>query len=330
MARREYVGGAGTTTLNGALSAGGTTINITDGTGWPTGGTGPFCVDIDFENSSYEKILVTSRSGNVLTVASASDRGYDDTTDTSHLDNATIRHVVSAVDLDEANAHINNAGAVLHTSAALATDSVTATQIAAGAVDTSELAADAVDGTKLADNAVDSEHITAGAIDLAHMSANSIDSDQYVDGSIDTAHIADSQVTNAKAGFTWTTWTPQLYQGGNVTSTNTRSFYMQLGNLVIAYFSIAATGAGTASNNIEIRSLPVTAAHAQSITGPCYYFDTGVSDHDKSYTAVGATTTSFNFRVQGGDNVVGSGTGDAGITIASGDLLRGHVIYEAA
>lgn len=148
MARREYVGGATETTLSGSLNAAATTINGTDFTDWPTGGTGPFTVDVDYDNSSYEKILCLSRTGNVITIDSASDRGYDDTTDTSHNSGATIRHVAASVDFDEANAHINNVGTVKHTSAALGTDSVTATQIAAGAVGDDELAATGLDISK--------------------------------------------------------------------------------------------------------------------------------------------------------------------------------------
>jgi len=75
---------------------------------------------------------------------------------------------------------------------------LTASHIAANAVDTSELAADAVTGAKIEDDAVDSEHVAAGAIDLAHMSVNSVDSNQYVDGSIDSAHLAANSVIAGK------------------------------------------------------------------------------------------------------------------------------------
>lgn len=162
MARREYTGGSTVTTLSGGLSAGATTINITDGTAWPTGAGGPFSVDIDFDNSKYEKILVTSRSGNVLTLASAADRGYDDTTDTSHDTGATIRHVATSIDFDEANAHTNNVGTIKHTQAALAADSVGSSQLIAGSVGTSELAAGSVTNDELTGSGLDISKFTVG------------------------------------------------------------------------------------------------------------------------------------------------------------------------
>ena len=64
------------------------------------------------------------------------------------------------------------------TSAKIAAGAVDATALGSNAVTTVKINADAVDGTKLADNAVNSEHVTAGAID--------------------TAHIGDDQVTGAK------------------------------------------------------------------------------------------------------------------------------------
>lgn len=155
MARREYVGGATQTTLGAGLSAGATTITLADGTGWPTGGTGPFAVDVDYENSSYEKILCASRSGNTITIAAASDRGYDDTTDTAHNSGATIRHVITSVDLDEANAHINNVGAVKHTGAAIADDTIDSQHYVAGSIDNEHLAASGFNISKFTDGTSD-------------------------------------------------------------------------------------------------------------------------------------------------------------------------------
>jgi hypothetical protein len=94
------------------------------------------------------------------------------------------------------------------TAADLAANSVDSSELVDGSIDTSHIAADAVTGAKIADDAINSEHYTDGSIDTAHiaasqvtvakMAANSVDSDQYVDGSIDTAHMADNQVTLAK------------------------------------------------------------------------------------------------------------------------------------
>ena len=64
------------------------------------------------------------------------------------------------------------------TSAKIAAGAVDATALGSNAVTTVKINADAIDGTKIADNAVNSEHVTAGAID--------------------TAHVGDDQITGAK------------------------------------------------------------------------------------------------------------------------------------
>ena len=101
--RKDYTGGAAQTTIVGDLTSGSLSISIASATGWPTGSNGPFTVVIDAGTASEEKVLVTSRSSTVLTVASSGDRGYDGTTATSHLSGATIDHCLAAKDLDEAN-----------------------------------------------------------------------------------------------------------------------------------------------------------------------------------------------------------------------------------
>jgi hypothetical protein len=80
-------------------------------TNWPTGtGSKPFFVVIDRGKTTEEKILCSSRSSNVLTVYNdglTNGRAADDTSITAHQINAVIEHVFTAVDADEANAHVN-------------------------------------------------------------------------------------------------------------------------------------------------------------------------------------------------------------------------------
>ena len=111
--RREYVGGAQRARLTAALA--GTTVPTTitcdNLTNWPTGVGGvPFFVVVDRNTASEEKILCASRVGNVITiydVGLVNGRGADDTSITAHSSNATIEHVFTATDADEANSHIN-------------------------------------------------------------------------------------------------------------------------------------------------------------------------------------------------------------------------------
>lgn len=100
--RREYAGAAPASTLNGAITALSATITIVDGAGWPTGASFPFVVIIDRGLAAEEKALITSRTGNVLTVNT---RGFDSTTAASHANGATIEHGLSAADINEVNDH---------------------------------------------------------------------------------------------------------------------------------------------------------------------------------------------------------------------------------
>lgn len=70
------------TTLSANVTATDLTINLTDGTGFPTGG-GTILVD-------NEQITYASRSGNVLTVSSISNRGVNGTAVTTHVSGAAV------------------------------------------------------------------------------------------------------------------------------------------------------------------------------------------------------------------------------------------------
>jgi len=114
--RREYKGAAQAAVLTSSL--GGSTADLTiycdDLTNWPTGIAYPFYIVIDRNTASEEKILCSSRSGNVITVynvGGTNGRGADDTSVTSHNVNAVVEHVFTATDADEANAFVNGGNA---------------------------------------------------------------------------------------------------------------------------------------------------------------------------------------------------------------------------
>jgi hypothetical protein len=98
--RRVYAGGAAaqpTTTSMTTISA---SVGIADNAGWPTGG--PFAVVIDRGLSTEEKCLVSNQSSNTLNFAT---RGYDGSGAQAHSSGAIVELCITAVDLDEANAH---------------------------------------------------------------------------------------------------------------------------------------------------------------------------------------------------------------------------------
>lgn len=74
------------------------------------------------------------------------------------------------------------------TSGMLATDSVTAAKIAAGAVGTSELATDAVDASKIA----------AGAVGSSEIATDAVGSDEIAAGAVGSSELATKAVTGAK------------------------------------------------------------------------------------------------------------------------------------
>jgi hypothetical protein len=104
MGLREYAGGAKRTSLVGDVTAGSTTLTVSDATGYPTGATGPFAIALSLGDAGEEKVLVASRSGNTLTVNT---RGYDGTTAAAHASGSTVDHVLTATDIREANEFIN-------------------------------------------------------------------------------------------------------------------------------------------------------------------------------------------------------------------------------
>lgn len=144
MAIREYAGAAKRTALSGDITAASTTITVADATGYPTGATGPFAIALSQGQAAEEKILVTSRSGNTLTINT---RGYDGTTASNHSSGATIDHVLTAIDVREANEHINKTTAA---HAASAISYAGSTDLVATTV---EAALDELDSKKLSTTA---------------------------------------------------------------------------------------------------------------------------------------------------------------------------------
>lgn len=111
--RRQYAGGAKPTTL--AANLGGSTADLsitgTSFANYPDGAVGPFYIVIDRGEVSEEKILCVSRSSNVISVFNSgltNGRGSDGTSVVAHSAGATVEHVFTAVDADEANSHVNN------------------------------------------------------------------------------------------------------------------------------------------------------------------------------------------------------------------------------
>lgn len=99
MIRREFTGGAERTNLSANISNASSSFTVADGSSYPTG-EHPFVVVIDRGLTNEEKLLISSRVGNVFTVSS---RGYDGTTANTHDTGSYVDHVLDAVALQDMN-----------------------------------------------------------------------------------------------------------------------------------------------------------------------------------------------------------------------------------
>jgi len=98
--RKEWTGAVIRTTLSAPINAAALAIPLTDGSSFPSG-VRPFVLVIDRGTATEEKIIVTSRTGNNLTVLQ---RGYDGSSAQSHSSGAYIEHILDAYTVDQTNA----------------------------------------------------------------------------------------------------------------------------------------------------------------------------------------------------------------------------------
>lgn len=99
MLRREFSGSVVRTTLSSAINNSVTSISVTDGSTFPSG-VNPFVIVLDRGLAAEEKVLVSSRSTNTLSVLS---RAYDGTTANSHIVGSYVDHVLDATTLQGMN-----------------------------------------------------------------------------------------------------------------------------------------------------------------------------------------------------------------------------------
>lgn len=118
--RREYTGNAVQTTLSAGISSGEvTSASITASTGWPTGSTGPFYIELrssEDTGATVEQVKVTSRSGTTLSTLT---RGVNGTSAAAWSAGAIVRHVFTSADADLANQHYADVALDHHTQYAL-------------------------------------------------------------------------------------------------------------------------------------------------------------------------------------------------------------------
>lgn len=123
----------------------------------------------------------------------------------------------------------------------------------------------------------------------------------------------------------WATWTPTVTQSGSVTATVTRAEHLTIAGLVVVcFFDLAITGAGTGGNVITI-SLPSTMNAANGGFGSGWIADASNTTYEVSWIAT--STTAIAGLHSANTNYVGA---TPNFALASGDSLRGGFIYRPA
>lgn len=125
----------------------------------------------------------------------------------------------------------------------------------------------------------------------------------------------------------WTSWTPTFSQSGAVSVSVNKASYVQIGKMVMASLDVAFSSAGTSGNLLLLTSLPVAAAAGSIVIGNGNLYDSGSSTN---YNYLFRRVNDTNIRLIGD----WSGANGWGVTpslaIASGDICRGILNYEAA
>jgi hypothetical protein len=125
----------------------------------------------------------------------------------------------------------------------------------------------------------------------------------------------------------WTSFTPTIDQGAslNIAKTVTYSKWTRGPRRTITFnFVLTLTAGGTAGSAVTV-TLPVTAASASAMVGHGQVFDSGAQQYPCTIQASIATQVAFS--PDGVGNLWGI---TPSLALASGDILRGTVTYEAA
>lgn len=142
-----------------------------------------------------------------------------------------------------------------------------------------------------------------------------------------TAAWANQVKNNFTALTNWSSWTPTVTQSGAVTKTVNLAKYISAGKLVIARAKLTMTGSGTGFNPITI-SLPVTSATTGEDVGSGALYDLSTTTTYPGLWQIVTSTTISMYRTD--VSFTGFAGQDPNIALASGDILRFDILYEAA
>ncbi len=131
-------------------------------------------------------------------------------------------------------------------------------------------------------------------------------------------------ITNALGGGGWQDYTPVVTQGVEVAVTVNYARWVQQGKTVDVQLEVEATGAGTASQTIQI-SVPLPFKSSLPFVGVGSVYDASAATHRYGFVRSATSTTVWMSDVN-----VSSGQviGQSGVTLASGDAVALGCSYE--
>ncbi len=243
--RKEYNGATIATTLAITISAGSTSVTLTSGATFPTGGTAPFVIAIGRDTPTEEKLLASSRAGNVLTIL---ERGYDGTSAQAHTAGANVSHVLDAHTLTQANRFANTmttAGDLVHKGAG-----TTFTRLAVGS-----------SGLPVVSNGTNPAYAQLGTAGIAD---NAITSAKIVDNTIVNADInAAAAIGYGKLALTNSVVNADVATGAAIALTKLAS--ITAGSVLLGNASNVPT-ATALTGDVTVSSAGVTAIGASKVT----------------------------------------------------------------
>jgi hypothetical protein len=221
---RYYSSVAVDTTLSFSITNTDLSIVVGSTAGFPT--SYPYTLAIGYDQSSEELVTIVGASGNTLTVgttvaggANVAGRGVDSTNDQPHVAGEPVKHVISARDMTEAQAHIaaesgahGVTGAIVGTtdlqtlsSKTLASPTITGT-ITGAVVTSANIVDGTITGTDIASGTITSTNILDGTIVDADINASAAIAQSKVSGLTSDlalkAPIANPTFTGTVAGVT--------------------------------------------------------------------------------------------------------------------------------
>lgn len=279
MAAIDIDGGVPSTTLNGAITSGATSITVADGSSYPDGTNGNFYIVIDLGAGSEETIECSARSSNTFTIAT---RGADGSSATSHDNGATVQHVVPALTLQEANTHANQTTGTPHGSAYVVPSGNVATATALETARTIVLSGD-VSGTSGSFDGTANATITTTIADDSHNHTDSTITGTLSNDTTGNAATATALASSVNIGGVSFNGTTNI----DLPGVNTAGTQDTTGN------ALTATSAGKWSSATTL-SLSGDATGSVVFDGSDTTEDLAVTITDDSHSHTGTTLSAIN------------------------------------